>query len=54
TIKLAGEEERRIAVEENRVTAFNVPYITVYVDGGWSTRSYGHSFNGNSGLRRIS
>ncbi|CAG4963239.1 unnamed protein product [Colias eurytheme] len=30
-----------------------VPFVTVYVDGGWLKRSYGHNFNSSSGMACI-
>ncbi|KAI4455555.1 exonuclease phage-type/recb c-terminal domain-containing protein [Holotrichia oblita] len=45
----AGEEERLLAIEKGHVIE-NVPWITVYLDGGWSKRSYGHRYNAASGV----
>lgn len=49
-IKKAGEEERSIALEKGQVSSDGVPFITVYVDGGWLKRSYGHNFDSSSGM----
>ena len=43
----AGKNEKRIAIEKGHVSEDGVPYVTAYVDGGWSKRSYGHNFNGD-------
>lgn len=48
-MKEAGAEEHRIALEKGHVDDDGIPYIDVYLDGGWSKRSYGHSYNANSG-----
>ncbi|KAI4468265.1 cyclin [Holotrichia oblita] len=48
----AGEEERLLAIEKGHVIE-NVPWITVYLDGGWNKRSYGHSYNAASGVAVI-
>ncbi|KAJ8909537.1 hypothetical protein NQ315_002087 [Exocentrus adspersus] len=45
----AGKEEARIATEKGNVDPDGVPFITVYLDGGWSKRSYGHAYNAASG-----
>lgn len=45
----AGIEESAIARNIGHVDDNDVPYISVYVDGGWSKRSYGHSYNAASG-----
>lgn len=46
----AGAEERAIAIEKGHISPDGVPYIGVYVDGGWLKRSYGHNFNSSSGM----
>ncbi|KAB0790356.1 hypothetical protein PPYR_15279, partial [Photinus pyralis] len=46
----AGQEERKIAVEHGDVDTDGTPFITVFLDGGWSKRSYGHSYNAASGV----
>ncbi|KAF5271418.1 hypothetical protein FQR65_LT17619 [Abscondita terminalis] len=50
SMQLAGREERRLAIENGRVDTEGVPRTTVYCDGGWSHRSYGHSYNSSSGV----
>lgn len=49
-MKDAAEEERRLAMQNNQVDPDGVPWITVYVDGGWSKRTYGHGYNAASGV----
>lgn len=49
----AASIERKHALDEGNVDEDGVPYITVYVDGGWSKRSYGHSYNALSGTVSI-
>ncbi|XP_031333159.1 uncharacterized protein LOC116182246 [Photinus pyralis] len=49
----AGQEERKIAVEHGDVDTDGTPFITVFLDGGWSKRSYGHSYNAASGVAVI-
>lgn len=46
----AGIIERNRALERGQVRADGVPWITVYVDGSWSKRSYGTNFNSLSGM----
>lgn len=48
-MEIAGKTERSKAIELGNIDADGVPYITVYLDGGWSKRSYGHSYNAASG-----
>nr|CAD7586506.1 unnamed protein product [Timema genevievae] len=48
-----GVREREIALEKGHVDADGFPYITVYQDGGWCTRSYGHAYNASSGVACI-
>ena len=45
----AGAEERRLAIERGDYHE-DVPAIPVVVDGGWSKRTYKHSYNANSGV----
>ncbi|KAF2883607.1 hypothetical protein ILUMI_22574 [Ignelater luminosus] len=49
-MQAAGEEERALAISHGNIDEDGVPYITVTVDGGWSKRSYGHSYTANSGV----
>jgi len=51
-IKKAGEEERRIAIENGNVDDYGVPMCTVIADGQWSKRSYKTKFNAFSGAVR--
>ena len=45
----AGQEGKQIVIfyESDHQ---EIPAISVIVDGGWSKRSHGHSFNANSGV----
>ena len=52
SMKEAGEEERQLAIERGDYHQ-GVPAITVILDGGWSKRSHGHSYNANSGVAII-
>lgn len=45
----AGKEEFQIAVGKKQFSEDGTPYIYVHCDGGWSKRSYGHSYNALSG-----
>lgn len=49
-IAKAGDQERAIAIEKGNVSPDGVPFTTVYVDGGWLKRSYGHNFDSSSGM----
>lgn len=49
-MEAAGKEEHAIAVEKGHVDSDGIPWISVYLDGGWSKRSYGHSYNAASGV----
>lgn len=49
----AGKEENAIAKEKGHVDADGIPFISVYVDGGWSKRSYGHNYDAASGAVSI-
>ncbi|KAJ8969611.1 hypothetical protein NQ317_001975 [Molorchus minor] len=53
SMKEAGEEEKRAALERGDIDVAGVPCITVYLDGGWSKRSYGHTYNAASGVAVI-
>lgn len=48
----AGKEEARIAKENGNVDPDGIPFITVYLDGGWSKKSYEHSYDAASGTVR--
>jgi hypothetical protein len=45
-----GKEEYKIAREKGDVDQDGVAHITVFLDGGWSKRSYGHNYNAASGV----
>lgn len=45
----AGDEERRIAIENGNVDENGVPMCTVIADGQWSKRSYKTKYNSFSG-----
>jgi hypothetical protein len=45
----AGQEERRLAIERKDYHE-EVPAITVITDGGWSKRTYKHSYNAAGGV----
>jgi len=49
-MELAGTNEKEIALNKGDVDPDGIPYITVLLDGGWSKRSYGHSYNAASGV----
>ncbi|XP_049822122.1 uncharacterized protein LOC126265272 [Aethina tumida] len=50
----AGKLEREAAIKEGHVDSHGIPYITDgYLDGGWSKRNYGHTYNANSGAAVI-
>ena len=49
SMKAAGEEERRLAIED-KCFYEGVPSITVILDGGWSKHSHKHSYNAKSGV----
>ncbi|XP_063222723.1 uncharacterized protein LOC134531105 isoform X1 [Bacillus rossius redtenbacheri] len=48
-----GTVERKKALERGHVDNDGVPYISVYVDGAWCKRTYGHAFNAASGVACI-
>lgn len=52
-MEIAGKEERNIACSRGDVDPDGVPFVTVYLDGGWSKRSYGHNYNAASGVVHI-
>jgi len=49
-LESAGKMEKELAMEAGNIDEDGVPFITVYLDGGWSKRSYGHSHNAASGV----
>ncbi|XP_063393385.1 uncharacterized protein LOC134678669 isoform X2 [Cydia fagiglandana] len=52
-IMKAGQEERDIAIQKGQINENGLPYTTVYLDGGWLKRSYGHNYNSSSGMACI-
>lgn len=46
----AGIEEHQLANQNGQVDSDGNPWISVFVDGGWSHRSYGHNYNASSGV----
>lgn len=44
------KEERALAISNDCLDKDSVPFITVYLDGGWSKRSYGYNYNTASGV----
>lgn len=46
----AGQEEKKWAIKNGQVGEDDIPWVTVYLDGGWSHRSYGHNYNAASGV----
>lgn len=49
----AGQEETRIAIENNEVDGEGHPLITVVADGAWSKRSYKTNYDAKSGVATI-
>lgn len=49
TMETAGKEEQ-IAREKGDIDENGVAKITVVADGGWSKRSFGHTYNALSGV----
>ncbi|XP_022166128.1 uncharacterized protein LOC111030767 isoform X3 [Myzus persicae] len=52
-IKRAGDEERKIALEEGNTDEDGIPMCTVIADGQWSKRSYKTKYNALSGAATI-
>lgn len=50
SMEAAAKEEEERAKEKGHLDPDGLPYITVYLDGGWSKRSYGHNYNAASGV----
>ncbi|KAJ8909749.1 hypothetical protein NQ315_014018 [Exocentrus adspersus] len=48
--KMLERGERNYALEKSNVCQDGTPWITVYVDGSWSKRSYGTNYNALSGM----
>lgn len=53
SMKEAGKEEARLALEENNVNEDGIPLITVVADGTWAKRSYKSNYNALSGAVSI-
>ena len=49
-IDMAGKEELSLAKEHNNMCDDGFPFIKVVIDGGWSKRSHGHSYDAKSGV----
>lgn len=49
-MQAAGVKERQMAIEKAQVCEDGTPWVTVYIDGSWSKRSYGTNFNALSGM----
>ncbi|XP_041988658.1 uncharacterized protein LOC121740029 [Aricia agestis] len=52
-IKRNGELEKALALGKQHIDEDGVPFVTVYVDGGWPKRSYGHDYSSASGMACI-
>ncbi|KAB0802570.1 hypothetical protein PPYR_04756 [Photinus pyralis] len=52
-IQRAAQKEAELAKQFNEVDPDGIPAISVYADGRWSKRSYGHSYNALSGTAVI-
>lgn len=52
-MKAAAAKEKAIALDKNQVCFDGIPWITVYVDGSWSKRSYGTNYNALSGMAAV-
>ncbi|KAJ8973884.1 hypothetical protein NQ317_019297 [Molorchus minor] len=53
SIEDAGKEEYRLAFEKQQFDRTGNVWTKVYIDGGWSHRSYGHNYNAASGTAII-
>lgn len=49
-MEMAAQEEYAVAQKQGKVDKNGTACITVIVDGGWSKRSFGHSYNALSGV----
>ncbi|XP_060847479.1 uncharacterized protein LOC132927041 [Rhopalosiphum padi] len=52
-MKIAGDEERRLAIEAGSVDTDGIPMCTVVADGQWSKRSYKIKYDALSGVATI-
>ncbi|KAF2882521.1 hypothetical protein ILUMI_23657 [Ignelater luminosus] len=53
SMEAAGVKEKENAIEMNNVYEDGTPWITVYLDGSWSKRSYGHNYDAPSGMNGL-
>lgn len=51
-MKIAGDEERRLAIEAGSLDIDGIPMCTVVADGQWSKRSYKTKYDALSGVVR--
>lgn len=49
-MKIAGEEEKRLAIECGNLDSDGTPMCTVIADGQWSKRSYRKKYDALSGV----
>lgn len=49
-MEIAGEEERRLAIESGSIDTDGTPMCTVVADGQWSKRSYKTNYDALSGV----
>lgn len=52
-MEAAGVKERENALQQGNVHVDGTPWVTVYVDGSWSKRSYGTNYSALSGMVSI-
>ncbi|KAL4136163.1 hypothetical protein QTP88_007727 [Uroleucon formosanum] len=52
-MEIAGEEERRLAIESGSIDTDGTPMCTVVADGQWSKRSYKTNYDALSGVATI-
>jgi hypothetical protein len=52
-MQAAAQEEKNLAIRENRVDVNGIPKILVTADGAWSKRSYGYNYSAPSGIAAI-
>jgi len=51
-MKIAGDEERRLAIEAGTVGVDRIPMFTVVADGQWFKRSYKTKYDALYGMVR--
>jgi len=49
-MQIAGEDERRLAIESGSIDTDGTPMCTVVADGQWSKRSYKTNYDALSGV----